>query len=77
MEGAATIQFGFLDLCAVAKAARVMHSRMADGIWYRAALHALRQLCTTESVMYAAEKRTATCRSGRKLGRARESEKPS
>ena len=32
IDGVAIIQFGFLDLCAVAKAARVMQSRMAGGM---------------------------------------------
>ena len=73
IDGVAIIQFGFLDLCAVAKAAKVMHSsRMAGGIWYRAALHALRQLCTTEGVMYAAGSAPLRAVVGaKKLGRER------
>ena len=72
IDGVAIIQFGFLDLCAVAKAAKVMHSsRMAGGI-YRAALHALRQLCTTEGVMYAAGSAPLRAVVGaKKLGRER------
>ena len=71
VDGVAIIQFGFLDLCAVAKAAKVMHSsRMAGGIW--AALHALRQLCTTEGVMYAAGSAPLRAVVGaKKLGRER------
>ena len=70
IDGVAIIQFGFLDLCAATMVGRMMQSRMAG---YRAAFS---RAAPAAPPMRDWERHirgwegTATCRSGRKLGRS-------